>query len=801
MKKVFTFIMVLLCLSGSAFSQKLVRISGFVSDQQTGEMIIGAVVIDSLSKQVSATDYNGFYSIYTQSPVSLNVSFLGYRTLSVRSTVIKDTVINFKLEPGNEIGEVVITAGRETNGNISSMGIEEIIQIPSLGGKSDVGKSLQLLPGISSTSEASSVLMVRGGDPGQNRYLFDNVPVIYVNHLGGFLSVFNPDIINKIDVYKGAFPSNFGGKLSSVINIAQKEGDISGLKGNIGIGLSDISFSIEGPTKIKNSSFILTGRKTLFDALLALSSYTMDGNNVVFLYGFHDINAKYTWKPDRKTSLNVNLYYGDDYIKTWLKHDQNNIGQEYIMSNTWGNMLYSVQHKKMFDNGFYLKSGLSYTRYRLRDNTYFEYPTDSSKMTKTDFFLSTVQDITLFFSGKLKFGPNIESEIGIQSSFLMHLPSYSSSTVTRHYLKSSETALFMENRINFLRHNTLLVGFRPVFYMTDEYTYISPEPRISLNIRLNESNSLNIGYMRVAQFSHLLHTQGNIMNNEIWIPAGKTIPPAIADQFTCGWNSNEILGRFLCELNFYYKKMDQLSTYKEGFLGLPGDEHLETKIETGGRGIAKGMEVMIKKTKGKFTGFVSYSLSNSTRQYPGINNGNAYLYEYDRLHSGSVSLSYRINDKLTLNALWVYQSGLPYTPVIGRQLTISPEPDVNGNYRYFEAFIYGERNSARVKDYHRLDLGINYETLTKRKRKAVLSFSLYNAYNRHNPYYYYYNNNASPEIYNPETEDTYKPVFLYQMSFFPIIPSISYKVYFDSNDAREHHTFKQNLINWLYHEN
>ena len=255
--------------------------------------------------------------------------------------------------------------------------------------------------------------------------------------------------------------------------------------------------------------------------------------------------------------------------------------------------------------------------------------------------------------------------------------------------------------------------------------------------------------------------------------------------------------------------MSNLSTYREGYSSLSGDENWRSKVESGGRGDAIGAEFLLKKNTGNWTGFLSYSVSKTTRQYPNINSGKEYLFEYNRPNVISISASYKINEKLAFNLTWIYQSGLPYTPAIGRQYTPSLQPDDIGNY-YYETLIYGERNSARMKDYHRLDLGLSYSTLTKkRNNKAIWSFSLYNAYNRRNPVFYYYNTTNTGEIYNPETSKEFKPISLYQLSLFPIIPTVSYKVFFDGNSSKntsqkgltkQKSSLKQKINNWLYYE-
>ena len=313
-KIIFIICMVISSLSLSA--QGVVTVTGFVKDASSGEVLIGATISDGSGVNGVYSDNNGYFTIHVQIPAKLSMTYVGYKVYELDVVSNENVFVNISLERStSDLDEIVVTAKRKpTRMNVSTLSVIELSNIPSLGGKPDLAKGLQLLPGISSQGEASALLVVRGGDPGQNLYLFDNVPIIHVNHLGGFISVFNPDIINSIDVFKGGFPSKFGGKLSSIVDITQREGDISSLRGSFSIGVTDASFSIEGPTKLKNSSFIVTGRKTMIDFPMMALTHFSDLQDYTIFYGFHDINGKYTWKPNAKNSIMFNLYYGDDYL-------------------------------------------------------------------------------------------------------------------------------------------------------------------------------------------------------------------------------------------------------------------------------------------------------------------------------------------------------------------------------------------------------------------------------------------------------------------------------------------------------
>jgi len=783
-----------------------IRISGFVKDATSGERLIGANITETGTTKGTVTDNNGYFTLLIKTPVSIRASYIGYASVNISIASAKDTLVEISLTPGKELAAVVIRADKIMRPNVAKLTTLELQSIPSLGGKPDVMKALQLMPGIKSQSEGSSLLLVRGGSPGENMYLFDNVPVIYVNHLGGFMSVFNPDIINSIDVYKGGFPARYGGKLSSIVDITQKEGNTSGFKGSMNIGLTDLSLTLEGPVK-KNASYIFTGRKTLFGLLLMAGTGIGDGNSFIMSYGFHDLNGKISWKPNAKNSLHFNIYQGDDILFYRAKKSKENPANKNHLSYTWGNWLASANWKHVVSTKLFSDNIFSYTRYRLRERQKYSYQGDYGLENVEYKYLSTVQVIALQTAWKYQARQKWAIDFGFKSSLAFNLPNYTyqsnmPSATEKDQIPTFETALYGDNKFNLSYGFQLNAGLRFVNFNTRGFADFALEPRLSLNKELNANHQLNLSYMRVNQFSHLLFTPGSLMSNEVWIPADKTIKPAASDQYTIGWIGSYGDGAYQSEVSLYYKTLKDLATYKEGFINLKGDNNWRSKVETGGKGEAYGLEVLFRKNTGNWTGFASYSCSKATRQFPEIINGFEFLYDYDRPHTASLSVNHKFSERVSLNMAWMYQTGLPYTPVIGRQLTPSLEPDENGEYINYETFIYGERNSARMKDYHRLDIGLILNNLTsENKVKSSWTFSVYNAYNRQNPVYYYYNTTSSGEIINPETSGTaYQPFNMYQMSLFPIIPTVSYKFYFEKSNSGKK-TFKKRMSNWLYQEN
>jgi hypothetical protein len=553
---------------------------------------------------------------------------------------------------------------------------------------------------------------------------------------------------------------------------------------------------------------MLTGRKTFFEAYTALASSLSDGGRFIVTYGFHDINGKFSWKPDTKNSLHLNLYQGDDYLNYWSKNKTDYLEEKARLGNTWGNWMASARWIRTTTPRHQVTRSLSYSQYRLKLYQHHSAISPDEKVEIRKDYLSSIKDISLRWHGRYTVNNDWKIDYGLQSALLLNLPSHSTRSnqvaePLREIKRAIESAFFLEHQLTLLKVLDARLGLRAVNFASSDYTGYSLEPRANIGIRLPGNHMLNASYTRVSQFSHLLFTETDFLNNEIWVPANKNIPPAFSNQYTAGWSGSFLDGAWQAELSVYYKESRDLAMYREGYSNLLGDTDWQSKVITGGKGEARGLEFYIRKNMGKWTGFASYTLSQTTRQYSAINKGVTYPYEFDRPHTASIALSRKLSAKWSVSLAWVYQTGLPYTPVIGRQYIphlssgIEPPP-------MYEAVIYGERNSARIKDYHRADVSFQYSTLTrKRGNPALWTFSVYNAYNRQNPNYYYLNTSTLPEIYYPFPGDDFKPLYLYQFSLFTIIPTVSYKVYFDWSKPREREKlpFGKRLERWFFFEN
>lgn len=785
LEKFLLFIFLISCSISNLYSQKQ-YISGYVTDSISGEKLIGANVIIKSTYSGVATDNNGYFSLQITVPTTIFISFTGYNSKEIIINDNKQTFFNVSLAPSiTGLKEFEIVSEKNIikhNFNVNSLNSKEIEQLPVIGSRPDVIKAAQLLPGIEPMAEASSTLIVRGGNPGENSYLFDKTPIIYVNHIGGFMSVFNSDMINAINIYKGGFPAKYGDKLSSIVEITQKEGDKNTYKGTLSAGITDLSFSVEGPGGIKNSSFIVTGRKTFTDFIyLGLSSVSkyIEAQDVNVLYGFHDINAKYSWHPDNKNSFHFNLYEGDDYFNIWKNEKEVAFNEtaKFKYKNIWGNFMTSAVWNRIVNDKIFVSNIISYTRYRLKHGTHFYWSNPEDTVNYKIKATSQLQNIAIQSNWKYSLLKFWNLEFGIQSFLSINDPNqyinqFKKSSLIAKTIYGINSAFYLENKINLFNILDANLGIRATNYYSDKYNKFAIEPRVNINFNIGKKHSINLSYMDINQTSHLLFTAGSIMNNEVWIPASTEIEPSNSKQISLGWRGEFYNGMFDAEVNVYSKKLSQLVAYKDGYTNLFGDNDWKSKVATDGIGNSKGIELMVRKKSGKATGFLSYTFSHSVRQFNEIYNGKEYVYDYNIPHSFSISASYKLNDKWLFNALWICKSGLPYTPVLA--VHQSPVININGEVEYENVFVYGERNSKRMEPYHRLDLSAVYSKYSKKGRKVEWTFSLYNAYCKQNPYYYFYSTDKRYIEVLPDNT-----LYLYKVAFFPIIPSFSYKIYFN----------------------
>nr|WKN35849.1 TonB-dependent receptor [Tunicatimonas sp. TK19036] len=785
MKKILPMLVMLLAFLGSttkSLSQKY-TVSGYVKDQTNGESLIGANVFDQQSLSGTSSNTYGFYSLTLPSDsITLLYSFVGYQPRVVKLLLSQDTTINIELSEGELLDEVIISAAEaEKIQEISQMSaisvpIEQVKSLPAFLGEVDVLKTLQLLPGVQSGNEGTSGLYVRGGGPDQNLILLDGVPVYNASHLFGFFSVFNADAINNVQLIKGGFPARYGGRLSSVIDISMKEGNTKKFQGEGSIGIVASKLTLEGPIVNDKTSFIISGRRTYIDLLARpLIKAQTDGDETVGYY-FYDLNAKVNHRFSDRDRLFLSAYLGDDrfFARYGYKDVQNGVTlrDEDEAGLQWGNLTSALRWNHMFTPKLFSNATLTYSRYRFDiNNEYrYEYLDDStnSKLVDSGFakYLSGIED----YAAKIDFdyipSPNHFIRFGVNATRHTFKPgalniqyedelSDESLDVLlgSQETQATEFAAYVEDDIELSNRLKVNAGIHFSGFRVNGETYTSIQPRIAGRYLVNESLSLKASYVQMAQFIHLLTNSGIGLPTDLWVPATDRVRPQRSQQVAIGsaynWkNAYEI------SLEGYYKTMNNLIEYREGASFIDVNQNWQDKV-TVGDGQSYGAELLIQKKQGRTTGWLGYTLSWTNRQFDELNFGKQFPYKYDRRHDLGLAVVHNWKERVDVSFTWVYGTG--------NAITLPTET-------YFpNTYYYGDRNSYRMKAYHRLDASITFKK-KKRWGERAWVFGVYNAYSRKNPFYIYLDESQN---WDGSGENKFR-----QVSLFPIIPSISYRFSF-----------------------
>ena len=783
----FNLLILLLIFTCNSFAQNNYTISGNIKENSTGEDIIGArVSVTELPTKGAITNVYGFYSLtLPEGNYTINYSFIGYKTVSVKITLDQNISNNLELAVSSELlNEVEVTSEKlGENLKTAEMGVDkinvkDIESIPVLFGEKDIMKTMQLLPGVKSAGEGNSGFYVRGGGADQNLILLDEAPVYNASHLLGFFSVFNSDALKDVKLYKGGAPAEFGGRLSSVMDIKMKEGNSKKLSASGGIGLISSRLTIEAPIVKNKGSFILSGRRTYVDQFLRFSkNENLDGAGLYF----YDFNAKANYQISDKDRIFISGYMGRDQFKfgSQLQFDWGNI----TSTARWNH----IYNGKLFGNATFIFSKYNYKIGIGEGNAKVELGSQIQDFNfKKDFDYFVNSNNTIKFGGNIihhTFEPgdiNIGQDLGFT---IDDIP-------VKH---SVESALYVSNkqkvsqRINLtygLRYsNFTQIGpgetysFTPAgdidstsYFSTNEkvVSYNGLSPRLGLNLILNEKSSLKAGYSRTYQFMHLISNSTSSTPTDIWLPSSPIIKPQIADQYSVGYFRNFRKNTVEFSAEAYYKDFQNVIDYRDG-AEITLNPNVEAELLFG-IGRAYGLELLAKKKVGKFTGWLSYTLSKTENKIDGINKGEWFSAKQDRTHDVSVVLMYKLNERLNFSTSWVFYTGNAVTFPSGKYII---EGQVVNEFT--------ERNGYRMPDYHRLDLGI---TLNNKKTKIIKdaddndievprkfesswNFSVYNAYGRENAYSITFDVNETTGV----TEAT-------KLALFKIIPSITYNFKF-----------------------
>ncbi len=756
------------------WAQKSYTVSGYVKDSNSGETLIGANIfnMDNPGEGTSTNTY-GFYSLtLKEGKYKIGVSYLGYETVGYEVDLSKDVLLNISLSEGVLIKEVIISAAKEDrrkNVEGTQMGtlelpIENIKLLPAIFGEVDILKALQLLPGVLSSGEGNAGFYVRGGGPDQNLVLLDEALVYNAGHLLGFFSVFNADALKNTTLIKGSMPANYGGRLSSVLDIQMKEGNNKKYEVEGGIGLISSRLTVQGPVVKDKSSFIISGRRTYILDLVQpfLKGGRFEGTN----YYFYDLNTKWNYKFSDKDRLYFSGYFGQDVLK--FRQPM----RDFAFDLPYGNRTGTLRWNHLFSNKLFMNVSAIYNDYRFQfngaqDNFNFK-------------LFSGVEDWNLKVDFENYYSNKHTFKYGINYIYHTLTPNTATATDGDFDFKNdasikyaNEGAVYFLDDIKFNNKWAMNAGMRvSAFQQVGPYTskingqefgsfepvktYMGWEPRWSLNYKASQDFSIKTGIALTSQYLHLVSNSSSTLPADIWVPSTEIVKPQRGVQYALGFFKNFLDDTFESSFEIYYKDLYNQLDYADNYVNDINQDIEDAFVS--GTGRAYGAEFFLKKAVGKLNGWVGYTLSRSERSFEDIENGRWYPAVYDRTHDLSVVANYKLSPKWDLSAIFIYGSGRLFTPVRGFFFI---EQNIN--------LFYGPRNSERLDAYHRLDFSATYtpNPESKKKFKGSWNFSIYNTYNRRNPFFVNFETDTNFETGTNTITGS-------KITIFPIIPSITY---------------------------
>ena len=775
MIKKLTFFIFLLCLSGISSAQQRYTLSGYVKDDR-GEMLIGVYVIVPGSVFGAVTNNYGFYSLtLAGGEYIIRFSYIGYSSAEFNIDLSGNRTLNVTMQPEtSEIDEVTVTAKRRDENvqqiNMSNVQIpaRAIRKIPNLLGETDIIKSIQLLPGVQSSVEGSSGFYVRGGNSDQNLILLDGATVYNPSHLFGFFSVFNGDAVKNVELYKGGIPAEYGGRLSSVLDVRMNDGNTQKIKGSLGIGMISSRMTLEGPVIRDRMSFIVTARRTYADLFLPFARDTSARNSTVY---FYDLNTKINYQVNQNNRIFLSGYFG---------RDVNHFGDLFQMN--FGNATGTFRWNHIYNGRLFSNLTLLYSD--------FNYNLGVPAGILSFKVISHIKDFTISNDYSLYLNPSNTLKFGIQGTYHTIQPGTIKSDDPTSIISSVkypenhaiESAFFLSNEQKAGSRLILLYGIRfsmfqnigdatlytynEVYDVVDSTsypsgeifnTYTSFEPRFNIRFILTERMSLKMSYNRTAQFMQLASNSTASFPLDMWFMSSPNIKPQKADQVAAGIFRNFADNDIESSVEVFYKKIKNAIDFKD-HAQLAAQQFLEGELRIG-EAYSYGAEFLLRKQNGKFTGWLSYAYIRSFRKVPSINKGKRFPPPYDKPHNISVMFNYEISRHFDAGLNWVYSTAIPVTvPTSG--------------YYYGNTWIpeYSERGGTRIYGtaYHRLDISVNFKFKIAKRLDSNINLSVYNAYNRHNAF----------AIYFRDKEEGEKGVEAVKLYLFPVVPSVTFNVSF-----------------------
>lgn len=761
-------------------AQDTYTVNGYVEDADSRERIIGVNLYLEGTTTGTISNTFGFYSLSLKpGDYTIVASFIGYQT--IRKTITLDSKnlkLDFELkELVEQLEEVVVTAEEQQVERVQMSQIQlstaEIKKIPAFLGEVDIIRAIQLLPGVQSGNEGTTGFYVRGGSPDQNLILLDGVPVYNASHLFGFFSVFNADAIKNVNLTKGGFPARFGGRLSSVLEIDMKEGNLREFHGEGSLGLISSKFTFEGPIWKDRTSFIISGRRTYYDILAR--PFIPEGQD--FGYYFADLNAKLNHIISRKDRLYASYYNGIDDFSFREEYQEDPFfggsGEGYDESGlNWGNHTAALRWNHLFNDKLFSNLTATFSQYKFSIG-FESYYNDGTEESSSGFeYFSMIRDYGLRYD--FEYNLNNQHQLKFGASYTHHTFRPGVAQVEENFngeridsildlsipVLAHDAFLYIEDDWRITNRWRVNFGLHYSLYLTDDNAfYHNLQPRISSRFLIRDDWSVKASYAVMNQYVHLLSNSGIGLPTDLWVSSTAKVAPQWSDQIAIGTSKALFNNQYELSAESYYKTMRNLIEYKEGASFIATTDWQNT-VETDGVGEAYGLEVLFRKKKGKTTGWIGYTLAWSNRQFSNLNNGEWYPYRYDRRHDVSVVLNHQFSENFDIGLTWVYGTGNTFTAPIARILLPGQQAGFGQVYERFS-----DRNGLRMPPYHRMDLGFNWHKKTSWGERTW-NISVYNVYSRNNPFFLYISEN-----FNGDKR-------VNQVSLFPIIPSISYQFKF-----------------------
>jgi hypothetical protein len=752
-------------LYGSAFAQT-VTISGYIQDASSKESLIGATLFSTNTQKGTTSNVYGFYSLTLpkSDTIGLIISYIGYQPQAKKLSITDNLRLDILLEPiASELSEVVITSGR-TDNNVSrpqmgviSVPMHAINTLPVLAGERDILKVLQFLPGVQAGQEGTTGYFVRGGNIDQNLVQLDEATIYNPNHLFGLFSTFNINAIKDVTLTKGGFPANYGGRLSSVLDITMKDGNKEKYQVEGGIGTLSTNLTLQGPLQKGKSSFIISGRRSYIDILSKpIFPQGIKGIN----YYLYDFNAKLNYELSKNDHLFISYFTGKDYA--------NYTGASSLNFNIdFGNTTSTVRWNHLFGSKLFSNTSFIFNNYHLGLAT--------SQSGYYSLLYTGIKD----FTGKTDFtympSPNHEVKAGFSYTYHTLYPGAVSAKIpTKGNLidlnkdsiakvYSNELAFYISDEIKMTDLLSINYGLRVPVFAAGGKTYSFVEPRFAAKFSINKTSSVKVAYTQMNQFVHLVPNSTASLPTDIWLTSNKNIKPQNSTQYAIGYFRNFKNNEYETSVEVYYKTMDNQVLFKEGT-----QIDLTTNLDdalTFGSGKSYGIEFFVKKNFGKLTGWASYTLSKTTQTFPGLNFGKEFPFTYDRRHNLSLTAGYELSKYWSVSADFTFYTGIAFTLPAGKTFVAEDGSLYDGIY-----YDYSSRNNSRLKAYHRLDISFSNKKTVKmwgRHYEREWVIGAYNVYSRQNPYFVYLT--IDPITKQPQAK---------QVSLLPIVPSVSFNFKF-----------------------